>query len=384
MPNEQATHCSETRTEPTRVLLITGWFPPLKCGVGDYTSQLAAALARRKDTVVAVLTGAAARGAPSPPNVELLPLIKDWSVSDLAKVRAPLRNWHPDIVHMQFGSRGYRRRLLPWLFPALLAATGSSVVQTWHEYSGDPLRILRNLPNALTPGALIVVKPEYQKGMPSWYRRLIRNKNMRYVANGPAIPHVELDHDARTAIKRQFCGEAKRLVAFFGFANPRKGLDRLFDVVDPSECCLVLICDLDPSDAYQRKVLERMTSEPWAGNAHATGFLPAERVARLLSAADAVALPFPDGGGVWSTSAQAAMVQGTFVLVTSRERRGYDAAENVYYADPADVSEMRSALRARAGTRVIVNDTVRSLWDSIADAHMQVYRSQISQGRNRA
>jgi glycosyltransferase involved in cell wall biosynthesis len=267
------------------------------------------------------------------------------------------------------------------LLPALLAITGSSVVQTWHEYSGDPLRILRNLPNAVTRGALIVVKPGYADGMLPWYRRLIRHKEIRYIANGPAIPHVDLDPETRAAIKSQFCEGTKRLVVFFGFANSRKGVERLFEIADPTDHRLALICDLDASDSYHRHVLYRMTREPWIGKARATGFLPPDQVARLLSAADAVVLPFPEGGGVWSTSAQAAMTQGTFVLVTSRERRGYDAHENVYYADPDDMGEMREALRNRVGTRLHVDDKVVSVWDSIADEHAQVYRIQMARRR---
>jgi glycosyltransferase involved in cell wall biosynthesis len=184
-------------------------------------------------------------------------------------------------------------------------------------------------------------------------------------------------------IKSQFCGGTKVLVAFFGFANPRKGVERVFDIADPTEHCLVLICDLNPSDSYHRKLLLRMNGQAWLGNASTTGFLPPDQVARLLSAADAVVLPFPEGGGVWSTSAQAAMAQGTFLLVTSGDRRGYDAVKNVYYADPVDVDEMRRALRSRAGTRLIVDDRVKSTWDSIAQEHALVYRAQMARRPSR-
>jgi hypothetical protein len=66
------------------------------------------------------------------------------------------------------------------------------------------------------------------------------------------------------------------------------------------------------------------------------------------------------------------------VLVTSLDRRGYDAVENVYYADPADLDEMRAALRTRAGTRVPVRDTAKATWDSIAQEHVGVYEAQIA------
>ena len=119
--------------------------------------------------------------------------LRGWGLADLRTIATLLATWRPDIVHMQFGSRGYRRRLLPWLMPWLIARRGIPTVQTWHEYSGDFLRIIRNLPNARAPGGLIVVKPNYLGMMHRWYRRLIAHKDFRYIPNAPAISHAERD-----------------------------------------------------------------------------------------------------------------------------------------------------------------------------------------------
>jgi hypothetical protein len=65
-----------------------------------------------------------------------------------------------------------------------------------------------------------------------------------------------------------------------------------------------------------------------------TGFLAPEQAGRLLAAADAAVFPFLDGGGEWNSSIHGAAAQGTFVLATSMNKRGYDAAKNIYYAAP--------------------------------------------------
>jgi glycosyltransferase involved in cell wall biosynthesis len=360
--------------ERLRILLITGWFPPLKCGVGDYTARLAAALADRGDVDVAVLTDARVQSV-NRANVEIIAAIKGWTLSDLYRIARIVATWRPDVVHMQFGSNGYRRRVLPWVLPWLLTRGRIHVVQTWHEYSGDPLRVIRNLPNAFAPGGLVTVKPNYQQMMHGWYRRLIAHKEFRYIPNASTIPSVALAEKDRQSLRMEMCGEGKRLVAYFGFANARKGVDRVFDIANPETDCLVLICDLAESDEYQRRVLNRLSTPPWLGKARSTGFLPPERVGQLLAAADAVVLPFPDGGGVWSTSAQAAMAQGTFVLATARDRSGYDPVENVYYADPANLDEMREALGMYAGGARSRSGIGADLgWNSIARQHVELYR----------
>ena len=52
-----------------KVLLVTGSFPPMKCGVGDYTACLAEALARKPNIEVAVLTSQGAEGLEVVPEV---------------------------------------------------------------------------------------------------------------------------------------------------------------------------------------------------------------------------------------------------------------------------------------------------------------------------
>ena len=75
-----------------RVMLITGSFPPMHCGVGDYTCKLAAALAERADLCVTVLTS---RGAETPKAFQQALGVLDAEVE-----------WPPDTIPEQ-GVRWY-------------------------------------------------------------------------------------------------------------------------------------------------------------------------------------------------------------------------------------------------------------------------------------
>ncbi|MCL5884791.1 MAG: glycosyltransferase [Deltaproteobacteria bacterium] len=353
-----------------RVLLVSGAYPPMQCGIGDYTARLARSLGKRKDVTVAVLTDTAAGSAIE--DVTLFPLVRTWGLRETSTVLGLMRKWRPDIVHVQYPSHSYRK--IQWVLPTLAWLASGPVVQTWHEYYSP-----RNWPsvlNAALPGGLVVVRPHYMEKMPGWFRWLNRHKEVRYIPNASSIPAVSLTETERNVIHARLGASESVLIAYFGFAYPAKEIEALFEIADPQRDRLVLICDLSAADAYQASILALANRDDWAGKVTVTGFLPPDEAANLLAAADAVVLPFRDGGGEWNSSIHSAAVQGTFVLTNSRESQGYDEDANIYYALPSDVPNMQRALRQYAGRRRRRTPAIQGTnWDSIASAHMELYQS---------
>ena len=350
----------------------------MKCGIGDYTERLADALAKRPGVTVAVLTSTGA-AAPADRAFEVLPVARDWRLSEFGGIARAIGAWQPDLVHMQFPTQGYGRRKLPWLLPALLAAHGLKLVQTWHEYvQQDSLPAFKhsvlNLPNALSASGLAVVRPNFLERMSPWYRALVAGRPFRYIPNAPSIPVTDWSEDQRLAKRAQLAPGGEALVAYFGFAYPAKGVEQLFEIADPARHRLILICDLSRDDPYQRSILERAAAADWAGRVTMTGFQSAEEVSRILAAADAAVFPFREGGGDWNTTLQGAAAQGTFVLTTSREPRGYDAAANTYFARVNDVAGMREVLLTYLGRRIERHSISEpASWDAVARAHVEFY-----------
>jgi glycosyltransferase involved in cell wall biosynthesis len=104
--------------------------------------------------------------------------------------------------------------------------------------------------------------------------------------------------------------------------------------------------------------------------------LPAEELAGAIAAADAVVLPFLQGGGEWNTSIHGAQAQGTLVVTTSTVRYGFDTATNTYFATPGDIPAMRSALEQYIGNKLtIAKAPVGESWRTIATAHLDLYRT---------
>lgn len=351
----------------------------MKCGIGDYTAQLAQALSQKANMTVAVLTDIAAQPIPSHSSYETLPIVRGWNIAGLASIIRAIRRWQPDVIHMQFPTQGYGTQKAPWLIPPLLASLGHRLVQTWHEYllSGNLAQFkncLLYLPSALTSGGLVVVRPRFREVMPAWYRILIKRKDFRYIPNTSAIPLVQIGQAERDALQDQFPHEHRKLVAYFGFAYPKKGLELLFKIADPECHHLILICELAETDAYQQSILALAQSPKWQGHVTITGFLPGETVSKILAVADAAIFPFREGGGHWNTSLQGALAQGTFVLTTSHEPTGYDPIRNLYTAKVDHVSEMNQALKTYLGRkRSEPSPTPLNRWDVIADEHLRLY-----------
>ena len=354
--------------------MVCGSFPPLRCGVGEYAYHLAQALLRAGIEELEVLTSSVPGDASTDEgNIQVHRVIPNWSSWQLLSTLRFIVGRRPDVVHIQYPSSKYNGPLAS-LLPFFLRLRGIRVVQTWHEHFNECRSVA--WPNLLGCDALIHVRPDLPDKLPNWVKRGLTAKPVVFIRNASTIPVNALDVSESQMLRQQISEQAP-IVAFFGFANINKGVDRLFQIADPERHHLLLICDLDPADSYQKGLLDQIAQPPWKGKVTVTGFQSAEAVAGFLAVSDAVLFPFPGGAGEWNTSLQAAEAAGAFSLATTQDRRlcGFDATRNLYLADCDDLEGMRNALATHLGRRI---DPDRSdVWRSIAQSHIQVYQSVV-------
>jgi glycosyltransferase involved in cell wall biosynthesis len=368
-----------------RVLLVSGSFPPMQCGVGDYTAKLACALGDLDDVTVAVLTRSDVDRNEARGNFEFLPGTAGWRLSETRRIVASAVAWSPDIIHFQYPCQGYGR--LQWVLPSVFRILGYPVFLSLHEYYG--IRDFRSLasailqfPNILAAVGIAVTRANYAELVPSLYRWLMGQKEIRHIPIATSIPSVVLDADEMAKVRVRYGTASGRLVSYFGFVSPQKGVESIFEVADPGDIHLALLCDLREDDPYQRMILERTQSPAWEGKVRVTGFLPDGEVGKLLAASDAILLPFRNGVSIGNSSLHAAVAQGTFILTTSREKHGYDPSDNIYYARPGDIVEMKDALREYIGKKISrPRDYTKNIWRDIAASHLQFYSSMHDRGQ---
>ena len=360
-----------------RVLLITGSYPPMKCGVGDYSYNLVRALATDARIHVGVLTSSTEREIANSDGVEVFPIMKGWGLANTLDIIKAIHHWSPDIVHIQYPTQGYGNGLLPWMLPAISFLMRKKVVQTWHEiYSrrNAPLLFLKSI----IPSTLVFVRPQYVENLHPMLLWSLWNKKIVYIQNASSsIPRTCLDETEKSTLKKAYLNNQKRLIVFFGFVHPQKGVELLFEISDSTSDHIVIAGQIDEHEDYSNEIIKRASVGSWLGKVTITGFLPAHDVAALLSVADAVILPFRGGGGEWNTSIHGAVLNGAFVITTSLTENGYDKIRNVYFSKIDNVDEMKSALKTYAGTRR-ESDTDMGEWGKIADMHRFLYEDILS------
>lgn len=351
-----------------KVLLITGSYPPMKCGVGAYTQRLALALSELESVRVTVLTDVCAVGLPNRDGVDVLSVISCWRISELIKIARQITQLSPDIVHIQYPTQGYIGNI-PTLLPLLVWLLGKRCVQTWHE----PVLGRGGFWLSIGLDALITVREELMETLPWLTQKLLCRTPFFWIPAASMLPTVELSDEERSKIRHQYVSGDETLLAFYGFVSPIKGLESLLEIVDKTKVKLLLACDFNPNDTYHRSLLDSISSLNIASKVSILGFLPDEKLAKILAASDAVLLPFRDGAQACNTSIDGVVAQGTFVLTTSTVYNGYNKDKNIYYAKPGDVNEMLTAVEKFAGHHGLCKQTA-SKWRDIATQHLEIYK----------
>ncbi len=356
-----------------RILLVSGSMPPMRCGVGDYTAALASALAHDGDNHVAVLTSRSADRHPGL-SYEVLPCIERWDLREATTIWRVFRQWKPDVVHFQYPTQGYDDRLLASLIPLLAWMAGATSIRTWHEaFSGR--QSVTFLLQSIAPGPRIVVRPNFRALMWRWLRPML-GPRATMIAGASSIPLSSLNRSERRERRNSCAGSADRLVVFFGFLLPAKGVEQLFEIAEPARDTLVIAGEADADPDYAAKIKALAASDIWSDRSRLAGFLPASDTADLLAIADVVVLPFVTGGGSWNSSISAALLQGTPVVTTSRERHGLDDTGQVYFAEPNNIADIKYGMTiVKRREPDDARDTLlNGEWARIRDDHLNVYR----------
>ena len=356
-----------------RVLLITGSYPPMKCGVGAYTQRLAMALAEIEGVKVTIITDERASESQDSEGIDVLPVVSGWRIAEFLLVSKLIKRLNPDVVHIQYPAQGYSGRLAVRL-PLLIRLLGKPCVQTWHE----PIVGKAGLWLAMGLDSLVIVKEELMTHIPKLTRKALFGKKITWIQGASLLPTIVLSDQERLKIREQYTSGDELLLAYYGFVAPLKGLEILLEIVSKTDVQLILACDFLSDDNYHKSLLDQIEVMGIAPRVRITGFLPNEELASILAASDAVVLPFRDGARAWNTSIDAAVAQGTFVLTTSFDSEGYDTVKNIYYAKPGNTTEMISAIQKYAGMRALCKPST-SEWLSIAQKHLHIYKQLVAQ-----
>jgi glycosyltransferase involved in cell wall biosynthesis len=325
-----------------RILLISGEFPPMQGGVGDYTQEMARAFADLGHDVWVLV----ARSVPQPesashsPLWKVIPQIDDWKWGCWPQILAVVREIQPQVINVQYQAAAYDMRvpainLLPWRLRGVHDAP--PIVTTFHDLQppylfpkAGPLRawVVRML--ARGSDAAIFTNAEDVHVASRWF---LRAASTARNAKQPAIHQIPIGSNIAVAPPAGFDRAAWRaqhgyrpgdfLWAYFGFLNESKGGETLIRALAqaPRDTHLLMIGgrvgSSDPTNqAYAARVEALISQFGLQKRVRWTGYTPPDQVSAALLSADILALPYRDGVSFRRGSLHAALAHGCAIVST--------------------------------------------------------------------
>ncbi|MCX6031304.1 MAG: glycosyltransferase family 4 protein [Chloroflexi bacterium] len=397
-----------------RVLFITGEYPAMQGGVGDYTRQLSRALGAL-GTDVHVLTHADAGGdhlrAPAAAyEPTVYPLIErsGWHLWGVAT--RLVRELRPNVVHIQYQPAAYGLHgavnFLPWRLR--LARHRPRVLTTFHDLrmpylfpKAGPLRWQAVVALYRASDLAVITNPA------DWLRLADAGLTARLRAipigsNIACCPQGGYDRDRQRALWG--AGSDDWLLAYFGFLNANKGGETLIRALaglvaagKPARLLMVggQVGASDPTNAAYLRRIEALIGElGLADRVRWTGFTSDDQVSANLLAADCAVLPYREGASLRHGSLMAALAHGLPIVSTQvpdevrraqPDRQAFPLPEHGVSAllappdDPAQLAAAVTALMSDAGLRTRLADAATGLslqftWEAIARRHLEAYR----------
>ncbi|MGH9412050.1 MAG: glycosyltransferase family 4 protein [Vicinamibacterales bacterium] len=355
--------------------LVGGEYPPSCGGVGDYTAQLASALAAHGDEVHVWVPGAEPRDSGDAFAVHALPdhfgpaseqrLADAWS-RDRGIV---LLEYVPNAL----GAGGRNLRFCRWLVAKLRA--GIDIRVMFHEpyfyfSMRRPWRNVLAIVQRRMAAALIRASARVYYSTESWSRYLGPYGAPADAATLPIPSTVpdEADSAVIAAFRHRFGGSAVPVVGHFGTFGSDIA-DQLFPIAIAllalrSDVRLALIGRR--SDQFRLRLIERMPNA--APRIIATGRLEAREVAAALRACDVLVQPYSDGITTRRTTAMAGLQNGVATIttdgfLTERVWRETGAAALVPALDASRAADAAARLLSNAHARAEQGARGRSVYE---------------------
>ena len=337
-----------------RVVYFVAVRPGQKCGVADYTHQLAQAVTQQ---------GIDAR-------VEELPA---WSIPALRRLTKTYGGEEATIFHLQYPSLGMGKSCAPALLPMVFPRR--RVFITFHEFEQfNPVRKLYFLFSSFLNGNFIFTNE---------HERHIVSRFLPWRANTSHIIPIG-NNIAVFPVGNEMGRMHRRRLIYFGQIAPDKGIEEFLQTVEHLRRqnddipCSIIGALLDPNSEIARKVRD-------VSNAYQIDCLfnlPSEDVSKELQKASIALLPFPEGVSDKRGSALVCLKHGLAVITRHSDltpswwRETTHGVEN-YQSAARAVEDILAGRKQKVPQPSTLTDALSEReWSNIARSHLAMYERQ--------
>jgi glycosyltransferase involved in cell wall biosynthesis len=327
-----------------KILMVSGAWPPERCGVADYTATLSAALAVE--------------------NLDVIPFKPKTRLLDFNAVLAQIKQIDPHIVHIQYPSEGYGRSINPLLLPLV---SQRPCVVTLHEYGIYRVRQPRFFPFSFATALIFTNEVEFRR-----FKAEIRLTPSRTCII-PIGSNIPVGPDAVLRVPRSVC--------YFGLILPGKGIEKYLQLARLLQGHPFSFALIGAFQDRYRTFAQDITRELESLGATVHLQRSPDDVAQLLKATTYAYLPFLDGASEKRGSLLAALVNGVRIL-TPHGAATSEALRQVTLdaQDPEAAASTLLALESTGQTSYtdIDSDADQAIrqrfnWTNIARSYRQIY-----------
>lgn len=306
-----------------RICLIAARIPPVRCGVGDYSAQLAAELVRQGHHVT-ILTGADQAGVLPGARALVRNTVTRWTLAGVPHLCRELRALDPELIVLQWVPFLYSRTGTALGLPVALAACARHrpvrvmVHEAWVGFE-RPWFVAIGLVQRLALGLLVTAAERTGVSITAWTAMLQRAFpwKRRAIAWIPVGSGIDVDDTAGPDWMRDHLRmpPGARVIGAFGIAGSGKSMPLLAAawarIREATPTAHLVLIGASPAEV--RQLLPDLADDP---RCHATGFLASEDVSRCLRGTDLLVCPFTDGMSTRRSSVIAALAHGVPVVST--------------------------------------------------------------------
>ena len=389
-------------TQKRRLLIVSGSFPNIRCGVSGHVRIIAERTAVRGDYEVAVLTSAdeavdlsAIAGAKAA-DYTVYPRVTKWSALSRRTICAEILQLEPDVVHVQNPTAkysGWNSWTMSAVVPLLKRMAPSlRVVVMQHDIAlSKPWLRRRYRPLLKATDAVTVSNSrDYQAVVDQGISR-------EKIYLTPVGSHFQIkpagEQEKIECRRRLGLPEGAKVVVFFGFVLPGRNVDVLIEALGHLRQLgrdvhgLILGGAHPDAPDYYEKLQQQSRQQGLDEHVSWTGFATEQQIADGLAGADVfVSLP-QRGADLRNTSIQSGILAGLPVVTARNERYYVDRDLDQFgcvCVQPRQVNEVAGAIAAlldeSPGAEVLAQRATllepERIWSKHIEMNCRAYRGE--------
>jgi glycosyltransferase involved in cell wall biosynthesis len=373
------------------IYIISGTFPELHCGVGDYTFCLCKEL-KKYNLALSVITTKSPH-VKSLEGVRIIQLIESWNFLSLFSLLGFFRKNQADIVHIQYPTQSYKHKAMINIFPIFLKIFLPKIflIVTIHDIkTAHIFNKLRAIPFLIFSDKIILTVIEEKEYLAKKFPFL--QSKLEVIPVGSNIEPLKFSIEERKKIRQKLgVKEDETLLSNFGYILSKKELEDLLCSTkslneEGLKVKLIFISDFSPqTNKYHRQLKDLVSSLNLDSLIIWTGYCLQEEVSKYLQSSDICVQLYGDGVSFRRTSFLAALCHG-LPIVTSIDKElpdGLNDTENILAVSQGDVKQLTDAIK-----KIITSEELRRKlcanakelsrsfsYESIAKKHFMLYQN---------